>query len=376
MAAIKINGKTVQNIYKGADEVKAIYKGNVKVWERVFNIDKFHTLCPAATATKVTFDYTSAQDLTALTFCGWVDLAETIGVYNSGTEYFVLSDSEIRPKSCRMLFYEYSALLSIIFNNFILSDCNNVLVMFYNCSGLTALDVSGFDTSAVTAMNSMFSGCSKLKTVNISAFDVSNVTSFNRMFFKCSVINNLDFTKWNTSNVTDMQYMFESCSYINNLDLSSWNTSNVTKMGYMFDRCIRLTNLKISNWDVRKVTSMRTMFQHLDQIKHLDLSGWITSSLTDMEYMFNSCGNILDIDLTNFDTSKINIAFTYTFENCKKLVTIYMKNNPVVEKSHSGTFNQCTAIVGGNGTTYKSGSSTYFRIDTPETPGYLTLKTA
>ena len=376
MAAIKINNKTVQRIYKGADEVTAIYKGNVKVWERDFNIDKFHTLCPAATATAVTFDYTSAQDLTALTFCGWVDLAETIGVYKTGTEYFVLSEGEIRPGSCRMLFYGYSALHSIILNNFIIKDCYDVVGMFSGCSGLTALDVSGFDTSAVTAMNSMFETCSKLKTVNISAFDVSNVTSLGFMFNLCSVINNLDFTRWNTSNVTDMRGMFQSCSYINNLDLSFWNTSNVTDLGYMFNRCIRLTNLKISNWDVRKVTSMKTMFQHLDQIKHLDLSGWITSSLTDMEYMFSSCGNILDIDLTNFDTSKINIAFTFTFENCNKLVTIYIKNNPVVKKSHSGTFSKCSAIVGGNGTTYKSGSSTYFRIDTPETPGYLTLKNA
>ena len=42
----------------------------------------------------------------------------------------------------------------------------------------------------------------------------------------------------------------------------------------------------------------------------------------------------------------------------------------------SSMFSRCTSLVGGNGTTYSSShvDKTYARIDTPSTPGYLTLK--
>ena len=200
MAAIKINNKTVQRIYKGADEVKAIYKGNVKIWERDFNSDKFHALCPAATATAVTFDYTSAHDLSALTFCGWVDLAETMGVYNSGTEYFVLSENEIRPRSCKGMFKNYSMLTTIIFNNFSLSQCIILSDMFYSCRSLTSLDLSGWDTSAVTIMTYMFGMCSLLTSIYMLTNPViDNKASTGLMFEGCTSIRGGNGTPYNRS---------------------------------------------------------------------------------------------------------------------------------------------------------------------------------
>ena len=71
--------------------------------------------------------------------------------------------------------------------------------------------------------------------------------------------------------------------------------------------------------------------------------------------------------------------------NCNKLVTIYVTEYDSTtgkgwstEKVTSSTsmFNNCSKLVGGNGTVYDSSNTdaTYARIDTAENPGYLTKK--
>ena len=67
----------------------------------------------------------------------------------------------------------------------------------------------------------------------------------------------------------------------------------------------------------------------------------------------------------------------YMFNNCVNLTTIYVgekwSNANVI--FNINTFNNCTKLVGGNGTTYSILDASYARVDTAETPGYLTLKT-
>lgn len=68
------------------------------------------------------------------------------------------------------------------------------------------------------------------------------------------------------------------------------------------------------------------------------------------------------------------------FYSCSKLVTIYADDGWSTDcvKYSTSMFSSCTALVGGNGTVYNSSytDATYARIDTAETPGYFTAKTA
>ena len=66
------------------------------------------------------------------------------------------------------------------------------------------------------------------------------------------------------------------------------------------------------------------------------------------------------------------------FNTCSNLVTIYVSNDwsTTLVTSGNSMFSSCTKLVGGNGTVFDSSNvtHTYARIDTAETPGYLTLK--
>jgi len=101
-----------------------------------------------------------------------------------------------------------------------------------------------------------------------------------------------------------------------------------------------------------------------------------------MGSMFHKCISLTEIDLSSFDTKSVaNTAAM--FEQCTNLKTIYVKeydstNNTgwttsAITSSYNMFFN-CANIMGENGTKYDIAyrDATYARIDTAETPGYLT----
>lgn len=88
-------------------------------------------------------------------------------------------------------------------------------------------------------------------------------------------------------------------------------------------------------------------------LEYVNLEGIDTSNVTNMSYMFSNCPNLTTIYVTNtWDTSSVT--------------------------SSSSMFSGCTSLVGGNGAVFDSTKTdkTMAVIDTPTTPGYLTLKQA
>lgn len=99
------------------------------------------------------------------------------------------------------------------------------------------------------------------------------------------------------------------------------------------------------------------------------------SGVRSMRYAFSSCG-FTTLNFSGFDPSHLTDLF-YTFSGCSALTTIYSDASwalPTQGLTGSQCFYTCSNLVGGNGTTYASGRTahTYFRIDAPGTPGYLT----
>ena len=78
-----------------------------------------------------------------------------------------------------------------------------------------------------------------------------------------------------------------------------------------------------------------------------------------------------------FNTSAV-VNTEQMFENCSALETIYVGDGWDMSKvtSSGSMFSNCSELVGGNGTVYNSSKrdASYARVDTPETPGYLTYK--
>lgn len=95
-----------------------------------------------------------------------------------------------------------------------------------------------------------------------------------------------------------------------------------------------------------------------------------------MRYTFGSCA-FTTIDFRGFDPSTPADLF-YAFSGCSCLATIYADSTWALPSSGitgSQCFYSCsTSLVGGNGTVWASNktASTYFRVDTASTPGYIT----
>ena len=170
------------------------------------------------------------------------------------------------------------------------------------------------------------------------------------------------------------QGMFATCAALTSLDLSNFKTDNVTSMLNMFNGCTALTTLNLSNFDTANVTTMGNMFRGCAALITLNLSNFDTADVTSMANMFYECAALTMLNLSNFDTANVT-TMANMFIHCAQLTTIYggdwIKKPSLVS---TGMFTQCTSIVGGNGTTYNSlsSSATYARIDRAGTPGYFT----
>ncbi len=314
--------------------------------------------------------------------------------------------------STRSMFYNCSNLRTLDLSEWIVSAVTDMECMFYNCSNLWSVgnlkdwrtplltsmsmmfencsslssigDVSNWNVSSVTNMDEVFYGCSRLQSVNMTNWDVSLVNTFFAMFSDCSMLSTVgDLSGWVTSSLSDrlaLNSMFENCRNLRSVgDISGWDVSSVTSLSEMFYNCSSLNTLNLSGWDVSSVDSVYEMFYKCSSLTTLDLTGWILSDMINLTSLFDGCSNLKVLDLSGWDTSSVTRA-SYMFRNCSSLETIYAGSKWSMSGASSSDYQMflnCTSIKGGNGTTYSSSNirSSYARIDTPSTKGYLTQGT-
>ena len=292
------------------------------------------------------------------------------------------------------MFRDCNLLKEIDLSNFDTSKVKSMKSMFYKCKSLTNLDVSNFDTANVEEMNFMFLGCSNITELDVSKFNTSKVTSMKSMFNQCSKLKDINVSNFDTSNVTDM---------LKELNLSNFNTKSVIYFQYMFYNCYSLEALDVSGFDVLSAENMSYMFTACSKLKSLDLSNFITTSVTDVNWMFGNCSSLEHLDISNFDTSKVISTYAmfydcmsleeldissfnlenaenveYMFSDMKKLKTIYVNDNFVINKNAKSSymFLRDTLLTGENGTKYNSKYTNmiYAKVDSEEEPGYFTKK--
>jgi surface protein len=158
--------------------------------------------------------------------------------------------------------------------------------------------------------------------------------------------------------------------------MSYLNTSEVTNMSWMFTYCDELTSLDVSNFNTSKVTNMAAMFCDCSSLTSLDVSNFNTENVYDMGNMFKECSSLTSLDLSSFNTSNVYRMY-YMFQYCYNLRTIYVGEgwSTAVADRTFDMFDNCTSLVGGQGTTYDASHTdhTYAHIDGgPSNPGYFT----
>ena len=249
-------------------------------------------------------------------------------------------------KACRVLFYGYTALESVHFNNSFFTDTTTDMSRMFNlCTKLKTIDLRGLNTENVTNMSEMFRECDQLKTINLDGLTTGNDADMSGMFSYCDGLTTLDLSGMDTSKVTNMSGMFSCSSNLSSLDLSTFDTSKVTNMQNMFNYCRQLTTLDLSSFDTSKVTSMYAMFNSCENLTDLDLSHFDTSQVTDMSSMFSYCEKLATLNLSSFDTSQVT-SMSSMFSHCLKLTSLDLSSFDTSNLQYIGKmFYQCPRLT-------------------------------
>ena len=129
-----------------------------------------------------------------------------------------------------------------------------------------------------------------------------------------------------------------------------------------------------STADASAVTNMSYMFWG-GEAKQILLGSMDPSHVTTMVGMFNSCRKLETLDLSGMDATNF-FDLSMMFDHCESLKEIIVSDQwKLYDMSKTyEPFTGCVNLVGGNGTKYDeaNNSAEYARIDTPDTPGYLT----
>lgn len=280
-------------------------------------------------------------------------------------------------------FYNLSNIETINLNNANMSSVKDMRYLFNGCSSLSNLTLSNINMSSVENMGYIFSGCSSLESINLSGLGSNNLTSFGGAGFSVGMTNvkTIDMSFFNFGKA-GTEFMFANAKNAETINLNHANMSQLSSITYMFDGSSSLPNLKniyLQDVDTSNITNMYATFRNCSGLKTLDLSSFDTSNLANMEDMFRGCTSLETLDLSSFDTNKVTRMHNM-FNNNSSLKTIYVSNKWTTSllstNGGGGMFYGCTSLKGGNGTTF-DGSKTNAEmavIDTPSTPGYLTLK--
>lgn len=124
-----------------------------------------------------------------------------------------------------------------------------------------------------------------------------------------------------------------------------------------------------------------TMFDGFISCHSIDLTGINTGNVEQFTSMFGGCDSLETLDLSGFSTTGAFLgSLYYMFAECSSLRTIWVSDTFYIgpDMDTDSMFDNCTSLVGGNGTHYSSAytDGTYARIDRTGSPGYFTYKAA
>ena len=156
------------------------------------------------------------------------------------------------------------------------------------------------------------------KVVFEESFKDARPLSCQQWFYGLSKLESIEGLSYlNTSEVTNMNWMFYGCG-ISSLDLSSFNTTNVTRMSCMFQQCSSLEFLNLSSFDTKNVTEDYQMFQMFilcGKLKTIIVGNdWDVTNVTQSGGMFQQCTSLVGGDGTTFDSNYTDKTKAYAGE--------------------------------------------------------------
>ena len=305
-------------------------------------------------------------------------------------------------------FFNCQKLQDINANGWDTSNVTDLYATFYNCLAMRNLDLSNWNTSNVTAFDFTFSDLKNLDTLNINSWDLSNGITFDSFMQNVAYSNPntqitcWDLNHWDLSSAVNLSHFFYGQRYLKELHIDQWELPKVVNADHMFSDCVSLTELDLSGWKPVSLEVLDCMFNDLDSLVTIDVScfavspmknlsqtfesmnslekiigleTWDVSQVFTCQQMFQGSGKLKELDLSTWDTSSVKET-VIMFNGCSSLKTIYVGDKWDMSACtwSDNMFSGCGSLTGANGTTTAGNPTdvTYARVDTPETPGYLT----
>ena len=230
---------------------------------------------------------------------------------------------------------------------------SNCEYMFWRFTNLEKIEFNNINTSRVTSMKNMFKYCNSLETIDLSSFDTSNVTTMELMFYSCSSLVSIDLSNFDMSSITNMRNMLQNCSSLTSVDLSDLGGDQLTTALYIFSGDTNLQEINMSGFNFGLSTSLEALFVSLPNLKVVNLTNVKMDNVTNITAMFAYASNLEKIYVSNsWNTNNIS--------------------------NSDNMFGGATSLVGqAPNTSYAFDSNdavdkTYARIATDDTKGYLT----
>jgi hypothetical protein len=238
-------------------------------------------------------------------------------------------------------------------------------------------------------------------------YHMPNIDEFVNFYYldtRKTILANCTFEKWHAGPIDIGKFNWHRLQHAGRMfacdDLVGWNFdgadfSTLYYADYMFSpRSMDYDVLNEAGIDLSKTKWSNTlvnaycMFESRCRTKKILLPESFSIENVWQGYeMFQDCQEIEELDLSMFKSTKVHVLHLM-FNRCYKLKTIYMSKNFGVSniQYNNDMFNDCTSLVGGNGTRYadkiledpsNAKGVSYAYIDwgpRSERPGYFTYK--
>ena len=273
------------------------------------------------------------------------------------------------------MFADLKNIETIILNNMLNSNNNNLSYMFYNCLNLKNFTYIGPKTiyCNIKDTSKMFYNCFSLISASFYNYYQANDINMSYMFYNCQKLNKYSLASSNK--VNDMRYMFYKCYSLESIDLSKFSLSDNAKDGvnisylfydcyylnsfsqitpsvllndmrFMFYNCTKIKVINLNNFKINNSINMSYLFFNCRSLNNLRWENLVTdlSKPSDLKNMFYNCFNMKQISLP-FSNQIFDINMTRMFYNCYQLNQLtFDRNSQYYPNDMQAMFYNCTSF--------------------------------
>lgn len=185
--------------------------------------------------------------------------------------------------------------------------CNSMSDFFYNYTYLTFLDISCITFENITNLHQTFQNTPRLTTILIGNESFPNVTSLFNTFRECGV-QNLDFSVFHWQ-LKSAYAAFYGCRKIVKLDLRNVNFDNCTNAWNIFRDCKSVTEINLGYNTFPSLMDATRFFWFSIELKTIICKSWNLPNSADTSYMFQNCSLLVGGNGTHYSGAHINAEY-------------------------------------------------------------------